>query len=254
MIGARLDEGGEAAKRVTDMVEAAKNNPEAQALFSQGSSGARACQGRFEIDPAVGTTKVTSREMLDLSKTRRKEDVLEARKKKRYGNNSLVGASHVPEPLQTGWAALSSAEDRSTGLVEFTQLLTGRGFKADDIELIAVHGIRESCKFAQRVNGIYYRKVDAQIQSRACYQKLLHAPGAVLGICCDNIYMFYGEREGQSCWQIRFGLTDHSPIVAFCVSDESDIVAIKGTWQVQQEGNGDFAPDDALAVALRSED
>lgn len=149
-----------------------------------------------------------------------------------------------------GWAAaIGSTQERNTAFVEFTKLLTNRRFKDGDVELVAVHSTQESCKFAQRINGIYHRKMGAEIENRACYQRLLHAPEAVLGVCCDDVYIFYGEKQGTQCWQIRFGFGDRSLIAAYCAADDMELTTVKGPWEVQQDGANDFAPDDALTIS-----
>ena len=193
MIGKRLKDGGEPAEKVREMMVTAKARlPEIEVLFSTGTQGAKMSESRsYEIDPSEGAGRERTAEDLAAQAERKEARALQRKRKQRSGLGSgkefLIGfVQTIPPVPHDGWAELQTAEDREKGFAEFRELLSKRGFT--DIELLAVVGVDEACRWFPRVRGAYY-KMPAPCCGRPCFQRLLHAPLIQSGIACDRVYI-----------------------------------------------------------------
>jgi len=234
MFGTRLTQGGKEAEAIMKMIDAGNANIAAQALFSEGSRRCKESQGSVEIDPATEEIQVESREEFQQKREHR------AKKKKSSNPNRhlLWGVRSEVYPVQEGWAALlEDQKDLQSGFAKFRELLKKKGF-AGDVELIAIHGVQDTCRFAARVSGIYYR-MPSLLNERPCYQKLLNAPELFAGLCCDGIYMMWDSVHAQ--WQIsNESLGQNAPCFAYCKEDKMQVVEVSGPWQIQRQGTADF--------------
>merc|ERR1740139_853499 len=181
MFGTRLTQGGKAAEDITKMVEAGNANTAAQALFAEGGRRCKESQGIVEIDPATEEIQVESRE--EFEKKREREHLAKKRKKSKTNMNLLYGVSSEVYPAQEGWAAFTGPNDLQAGFATFRTVLKKRGF-AESVELLAIHGVQDACRYGARISGIYYR-IPSLLNGRPCYQKLLNAPRALDSLCCD---------------------------------------------------------------------
>jgi len=233
MFGTRLTQGGKEAQDIIKMVEAGNANLTAQALFSEGSRRCKESQGSVEIDPATEEIQVGLREEFQQKRERRAK----RQKTEKSNRNLLYGVSSEVYPVQEGWAAFSSAKDLQAGLAKFRELLKKRGF-AEHVELLAIHGVQDTCRFAARISGIYYL-MSSLLNDRPCYQKLLNAPKLRAGLCCDGIYIMWDSVHSQ--WQIsNESLGENAPCFAFCKEDKIQVAEVSGLWQIQQQGTADF--------------
>jgi hypothetical protein len=231
MFGTRLTQGGEEADKIKKWIEAGSANVEAQALFSEGSRRCKESGGSVEIDPAKEEIQVETLEQLK----ERREARHKSKRIKIHGQ-PLDNVKSEVYPVQSGWAACSSPEDRQAGFTNFRPVLKERGFK--DVELIALHGVAETSRFACRISGIYYR-MSATLNGRPCFQKLLHAPASSMGTCCDGIYIMWNS--GQSRWQVSTKPQDDAPCIAYYKGDQLHVKEVSGPWRIQQQGTSDFA-------------
>merc|ERR1719336_646683 len=131
------------------MVEAGLVNYAAHDLFKSGSRKALESQGSYLLDPVA-----PDEEHLETMEERAKrvtERKIEHGKRRRYsapvgGKHSLYRFGLEVVPTQEGWAALASTADVPQAFVQFKSLLLKRGFQ-DDLELVAVFGGAEACKY-----------------------------------------------------------------------------------------------------------
>jgi len=215
------------------MVDAGNANLPAQALFSEGSRRCKECQGSVEIDPVTEKIQVESLEALQ----QKRELRAKKRKYSKSNGNLLYGVSSKVHPAQKGWAAFSGPNDLHAGFEKFRELLKKRGF-AENVELVAIHGVQDTCRFAARISGIYHR-MSSLLNDRPCYQKLLNAPGLWAGVCCDGIYIMWDSFHSQ--WQIsNAALGENDPCFAYCKEDKMQVAEVSGPWQIQQQGSADF--------------
>jgi len=241
MFGTKLQRGGKEAEEVEDMVNAGTANTAAQAMFSEGSRRCRESEAMVEIDPATEEIQVQSREEFE----QKREQQLKKRKLSKSNVNLLYNLSSEVYPAQEGWAAFSGPHDLQAGFTTFRALLKKRGF-AEDVELLAVHGVPATCRFAARVSGVYWR-LPALIGDRPCYQKLLSAPNCSDGVCCDGIYIMWESMFSQ--WQISTGAVGSSPCIAYSKADKMSVAEVSGPWQIQQQGTADFQ-EGALEILM----
>merc|ERR1712008_206187 len=119
-----------------------------------------------------------------------------------------------------GWAAFSGPNDLQAGFAKFRELLKKRGF-LENVELVAVHGVQDTCRFAARISGIYYR-MSSLLNDRPCYQKLLNAPELWARLCCDGIYIMWDSVHCQ--WQVSLAaLEENAPCIAYCKEDRMQV-------------------------------
>jgi len=248
-LGVRITGGGQRAEDLIALVEAGLVNYEAHAMFAGCSGKAFESQGSYLMDPAnpSGAKSETPEERLK-RKSDTKADKVAKREKKLSsasgGKNSLRYFRLEVSPIQVDWAGLTTAAEIPKAFVEFKPLLLRRGFE-DNLELIAVHGCADGCKFFSRINGIYYRMPTA-ISERSCYQKLLSNPASTSGVCCDGIYIWWAASERR--WQISVRPTVDAACIAYCMDDAERVTDVSQTWEVQHQGTGDFEANDSLKI------
>merc|ERR1712008_12474 len=121
----------------------------------------------------------------------------------------------------------------------------------ENVELVAVHGVQDTCRFAARISGIYYR-MSSLLNDRPCYQKLLNAPELWARLCCDGIYIMWDSVHCQ--WQVSLAaLEENAPCIAYCKEDRMQVTEVSGPWQIQRQGTADFQEGTLKIMASKSE-
>lgn len=239
--GFKIARGGAEAEEVAKLLADAneRETPAWKDWFHQGSAKARDNGGAYSCNPSTGYSK----DMNEEEKAKMNEERVNLRVKVKRTEKALHDFKETVQPPQVGWAALSNLDDIRKGFVEFKRCLVAQGFGADT-ELVAVHGLRDSCRFGPRLTGVYYQLPET-VADRACYQKLLHAPILACGVCCDGVYIIWHADKAR--WQVSPKPSQDGPCIAYCVDASEQFAKVSGVWKVQS-GNADFVETSELKI------